>query len=233
MDKRRARRRRSERLRRARCVRHRLGIERVRPFGPCRGGPLVHGLGRRRSRVCGRSRRRRRLRLAGALAEAELDILAELLQLVLEPMLGVLELFDPAVRLPQLLLEPVDAQHQLSARRGSLPASPGTSAGGAGCDDCVVTVEIESKPCAQAARAGPTQARATAVRRRVRTKDHRRRPRHLSKARGLIRPAGMGFQAPNVAGSACPGAPLSTVTARRFCDQQEMSSQTATGRSLP
>src|SRR5580704_5496130 len=26
---------------------------------------------------------------------------------------------------------------------------------------------------------------------------------------------------------------LSTVTARRFCDQQEMSSQTATGRSLP
>lgn len=28
-------------------------------------------------------------------------------------------------------------------------------------------------------------------------------------------------------------APLSVVTARRFCDQQEMSSQTATGRSLP
>ena len=27
--------------------------------------------------------------------------------------------------------------------------------------------------------------------------------------------------------------PESTVTARRFCDQQEMSSQTATGRSLP
>ena len=26
---------------------------------------------------------------------------------------------------------------------------------------------------------------------------------------------------------------LSTVTARRFCDQQEMSLQTATGRSLP
>ena len=26
---------------------------------------------------------------------------------------------------------------------------------------------------------------------------------------------------------------LSTVTARRFCDQQEMSSHTATGRSLP
>jgi hypothetical protein len=27
--------------------------------------------------------------------------------------------------------------------------------------------------------------------------------------------------------------PLTTVTARRFCDQQEMSSHTATGRSLP
>jgi hypothetical protein len=30
-----------------------------------------------------------------------------------------------------------------------------------------------------------------------------------------------------------PAAPASTVTARRFCDQQEMSLQTATGRSLP
>ena len=29
------------------------------------------------------------------------------------------------------------------------------------------------------------------------------------------------------------GAPDSTVTARRFCDQQEMSLHTATGRSLP
>ena len=29
------------------------------------------------------------------------------------------------------------------------------------------------------------------------------------------------------------GEPFSTVTARRFCDQHEMSSQTATGRSLP
>ena len=28
-------------------------------------------------------------------------------------------------------------------------------------------------------------------------------------------------------------APVSTVTVRRFCDQQEMLSQTATGRSLP
>ena len=30
-----------------------------------------------------------------------------------------------------------------------------------------------------------------------------------------------------------PETPLSTVTARQFCDQQEMSSQIATGRSLP
>ena len=35
---------------------------------------------------------------------------------------------------------------------------------------------------------------------------------------------GRGYQEP---------APDSVVTARRFCDQQEMSSQTATGRSLP
>jgi hypothetical protein len=38
------------------------------------------------------------------------------------------------------------------------------------------------------------------------------------------RPLGPGYQEP---------APDSVVTARRFCDQQEMSSQTATGRSLP
>jgi hypothetical protein len=30
-----------------------------------------------------------------------------------------------------------------------------------------------------------------------------------------------------------PAPPLSTVTERRFCDQHEMSLQTATGRSLP
>ena len=30
-----------------------------------------------------------------------------------------------------------------------------------------------------------------------------------------------------------PAPPLSTVTARRFCDQQDASLQTATGRSLP
>ena len=43
----------------------------------------------------------------------EFDVLAEFLQLRLEPMLGVLQFLDTAVGLPELLLEPVDAQDQL------------------------------------------------------------------------------------------------------------------------
>ena len=49
----------------------------------------------------------------GAVAEPVFDVLAELLQLSLEPMLGVLQFLDPAAGLPELLLELVDAQHQL------------------------------------------------------------------------------------------------------------------------
>ncbi len=61
--------------------------------------------------------------------------------------------------------------------------------------------------------------------------DQGRRPLHGLKSAGPIRPADVGFKP--AAPLQLAGAPLSTVTARRFCDQQEMSSQTATGRSLP
>ena len=71
---------------------------------------------------------RRRRGALGAVAEPEFDVLAEFLQLSLEPMLGVLQFLDPAVGLPKLLLELVDAQHQLGRSRSG---SPGMSAGGA------------------------------------------------------------------------------------------------------
>lgn len=45
--------------------------------------------------------------------------------------------------------------------------------------------------------------------------------------------AGRVFRASLEARKCQEPAPLSVVTARRFCDQQEMSSHTATGRSLP
>ena len=51
-------------------------------------------------------------RAAGAIAEAEFNILAELLQLRLEPMLGVLQFLDPAVGPAQVFLEPVDTDDE-------------------------------------------------------------------------------------------------------------------------
>ena len=47
------------------------------------------------------------------IAEAEFDVLAEFLQLLLEPMLGVLELLDPAIGLAKRFLELVDTHHEL------------------------------------------------------------------------------------------------------------------------
>ena len=103
----RARRCGSERPRRAGRVRVGVGIERVRRLPrPCWRGRLAGALG-------GFSDVRRRGGALGAVAEPVFDVLAELLQLSLEPMLGVLQFLDPAVGLPELLLELVDAQHQL------------------------------------------------------------------------------------------------------------------------
>ena len=71
--------------------------------------------------------------LARSLAEAEFDILPEFLELVLEPALGVLKLLDAAVRLAELLLEPVDPEDERRGLASSATAAPGTSAGGATC----------------------------------------------------------------------------------------------------
>ena len=63
------------------------------------------------------------MRLPRALAETELDVLAEFLKLILEPALRVFQLLDAAGRLPQLLLEPVDAQDLLGRFGGVVSAS--------------------------------------------------------------------------------------------------------------
>ena len=102
---RRARRRGSERARRAGRVRIGVGIECVRPPRPWRDARLGRGQGR-----FGNVRLRRSA--LGAIAEAVFHVLAELLQLRLEPALGVLQFLDPAVRLAKLFLKPVDAHHE-------------------------------------------------------------------------------------------------------------------------
>ena len=103
---RRARRRRSQRPRRAGRVRIGVGIERVRPSWPWSDGRLVRSQGRFGD--IGVLRRR----AAGAIAEPEFDILAELLHQRLEPALRVLQFLDPAVGLPKFFLEPIDAHHE-------------------------------------------------------------------------------------------------------------------------
>lgn len=52
-------------------------------------------------------------------------------------------------------------------------------------------------------------------------------PHHLA-ARGAAEVSGCSIGRPR-----CQELAFSTVTARRFCDQQDLSLQTATGRSLP
>ena len=94
-----------ERARRARRVRIGVRIKRVRPPRPWRGARLIRG-----QRRLGDVRVPRRA--AGAIAEAEFNILAEFLQLRLEPMLGVLQFLDPAVGPAQVFLEPVDTDDE-------------------------------------------------------------------------------------------------------------------------
>ena len=95
----------SQRPRRAGCVRIGVGIECVRSSWPWSNGRLL-GSQRRFGDV------RARRRATGAIAEPEFDILAELLQQRLEPLLRVLQSFDPAVGLPKFFLETVDAHHE-------------------------------------------------------------------------------------------------------------------------
>ena len=163
-------------------------------------------------------------------AEAELDVLPEFLQLVLETMLGVLELLDPAVRPSELFFEPVDAQDLLGGRIGvaaGLARNVGRRLGlgrlrGLPAEKVKLGARRRNDRGASQTRRRQAQDSKT---------DQGRRPLHGFESAGPIRPADVGFK------PAVPlqlaGAPLRTVTARRFCDQQEMSSQTATGRSLP
>src|SRR3984957_244390 len=99
----------SQRPRRARRVWIDVGVECVRPSWPWTDGRLVG-----RQERCG-DVRIRRWRASGAIAKPEFNILAELLHLRFQPMLGVLQFLDPAVGLPQFFLEPIDAHHKPGA----------------------------------------------------------------------------------------------------------------------
>ena len=65
-----------------------------------------------------------------SVAEPELDVLAELLQQRLEPVLRVLQFLDPAVGLTKLFLEPIDAHNKRGRLVGIARPRPGISAGG-------------------------------------------------------------------------------------------------------
>ena len=95
----------SERARRAGRARISVGIECVRPSRPWRDARLGRGQGRFSNVRPWRG-------ALGAIAKTVFHVLAELLQLRLEPALGVLQFLDPAVGLAKRLLESVDAQHK-------------------------------------------------------------------------------------------------------------------------
>ena len=193
-------------------------VESVGPPRPRRRRAVDHH--RRRDRH-GRGRpgrtpaaRRRPGRCARAVAQAEFDVLPELLQLILEPALGVLELLDASVRLPQLLLEPVDPEDAAPPPGPPPAARRERRDGGAACAVCG---------------AGGGRSRNPARRRAWRRRADGRTDRGERDDRG----AGVARASHRSRRGQLPGAPFSTVTARRFCDQHEMSSHTATGRSLP
>ena len=99
---------------------------------------------------------------AGA-AEAELDVLLEALELVLEPTLLILQFLDAAVGLPQFVLQPVDAQVEragvASVDRVGRPAG-NVGGGKRGLRSLLrrVAVERVEIECARARRAEETHA---------------------------------------------------------------------------
>ena len=68
--------------------------------------------GRRRRRLLRRDRRRARPGTLAAIAETEFHVVAEPLQLVLEPVVFVLQFLDRAVGAPQVRFQAIDAQHE-------------------------------------------------------------------------------------------------------------------------
>jgi len=177
--------------------------------------------------------------------EAKFDILLEALDEVLETMLLVLQFLDAPIGLTQLVLELVDAHverrrvspvdriawdgRRRHCRLGDLRLS------------AMKGVEIEG---AGVARADGTKAKNNCPR-ETQACNRRQFVEPLSVARapatvwralvsiGIAGPKVRRRFGPRAARAQLPAAPARTVTARRFCDQQEMSLQTATGRSLP
>ena len=176
--------------------------------------------------------RGRRGGLARALAEADFDVLPELLELVFQPALGVLQFLDAAVRLPQLFLEPVDPHHH---RGGLVRIAVGLAGNVAGRRHLgglrrLAVEEIEALRLG--GRGGREQSGHRRGQAQVLGSNHGEASAGVRKGAAFT-PPDRRVQVRPAFPSQLAGAPFSTVTARRFCDQQEISSQTATGRSLP
>ena len=166
-----------------------------------------------------------------------------------ELLVAILQLLDRAGHLADLALQPLDAQHLLSGRRCALPGRV------LGCSAALPPeqpLEHRSPSCADA-RVGAIKATARAAARNVRdirprimtdravaprlriSIPTRSRPKcdygHGANANPRRSRRGLrcGFRLERGHQEVTP----STVTARRFCDQHDMSLQIATGRSLP
>ena len=176
---------------------------------------------RRRARRGGRRAGRA---VAAALVHAEIDVFLELAKLVAQPAVLELQLLDLAGQLAQLVFQPGRPHEQIGSilRRGRRGQSKQRSAkqrarrARTGTHIADHSIGASSKP-------------VCASRQRYNTPSPR--PKYERAGRFPKERAG---PLPDPGGcDQTPPAPSSTVTARRFCDQQEMSLQTATGRSLP
>ena len=193
-------------------------------------------------------RRRGGLAAALALVQPELDVLLELAQLLLELAVLVLEGLDLPRHDPGLVLDAPEAHHQFGgvlrggrhqgsgrgarrvpravARARSVCEGGRTACGAVYC--CGPAVDA-ARPAPRRGRRWPGKGRCAGPRQNwVRDRGNagdRPPPPLRAETRCRCSRDGQARYAP---------APRSsTITARRFCDQQEMSLHTATGRSLP
>ena len=168
---RRARRRRSQRAR---------GAGRFRVARRIEGVALARGLHRARRRRRRAGRRRGGGGRGGGggtgAAEAEFDVLLELLELIFEPTLLIFEFFDAAVGLPQFVFQPVDAHVE---RAGVARIGRRAGDGGGGRlglrglrrRGAAERVEIESARARHAEETEADNGRAGAAKARMRRQD--------------------------------------------------------------
>ena len=224
----------AERARGARGVRHGARVEHVGTPLRLRGRRRGAGRGRRAGRLVRRHGGSGRARAAAAaLLEPEFHVLLELPHLLLQRPVLELKLLDLARELAHLVLEAIEAHDRVRGILGERREAEGEedqTGGNANhgrhpegrSDRAVITKAPRGRRGAGIAplpeggpqggrgrEPGPVSGQCVSL---------RRPPRAAP-------PSGKRTQA--------PAPPSRTVTARRFWDQQEMSLQTATGRSFP